>query len=231
MGHPGEWLACLAVTLALAAAGGFAVTAGAPPSAPPALALTVGSLCSLLGALLAPRHLQRSTPGLARPGLARLSWSALVGVTGATAAALLAALPAHPALFLAAGITLFTLTLTAAGDALSRRFGAPGAAALVTALFVTACAAPLFLGPVAELFPERRWLLNALVWMSPLSHLAPLLDFDYLRTPWFYEHARLGGYRFGYPPLTVSATGVAALAAWCHRAARLPVHSERIDQS
>ncbi len=230
MGHRGEWPACLAVTLALAATGGFAVTAGEPPSAPPALALTVGALCSLLGALLAPRHPQPSTPHRASPALSRLCWSALVGVTGAAAAALLAALPPRNALSLGAGITLLTLALTTAADALGRRFGASGAAALVTALFVTACATPLFLGPLAELFPERRWLLNAVVWVSPLSHLAPLLDFDYLRTPWFYEHARLGGYRFGYPPLTATAAAVAALAASCHWAAR-PVHPERIDHS
>ena len=73
-----------------------------------------------------------------------------------------------------------------------------GATALltVTTLFTTA---PLWLGPAVEHFANQQSVVNTVLALSPLTYLAALADFDFLRTDWFYEHSVLGSLRYQYP--------------------------------
>ena len=62
---------------------------------------------------------------------------------------------------------------------------------------------PLWIGPAAELLARRHaWIIDAVIDVSPLTHLAVASDNDLLRNPWFYQHANLAALRFSYPSLT-----------------------------
>ena len=64
----------------------------------------------------------------------------------------------------------------------------------VTALLWLAAAAPLWLGPLADLFAGVRPRLPTFVLASsPLAHLAAAAGYDILRGQWFYAHSSLGG--------------------------------------
>lgn len=93
-------------------------------------------------------------------------------------------------------VTCFGVLLAA----LRRLVADPLLATMVIAAFVClATAAPLWLGPLAELSVQRASIVNAAIAVSPLTYLSMLADFDYLRTGWFYEHTSLGSLRYEYP--------------------------------
>jgi hypothetical protein len=71
----------------------------------------------------------------------------------------------------------------------------------------------LWLSPLAILVKEPWRVSDAIVALSPLSAFAAALEFDYLRTPWFYEHSVLGSLRYEYPAWTVYAGLIAAILA------------------
>ncbi|MEP7182741.1 MAG: hypothetical protein ABI886_11170 [Betaproteobacteria bacterium] len=82
-------------------------------------------------------------------------------------------------------------------DAESAREMAGRAAALALA-FVGSL--PLWLGPAAELLAGRHpWIIDAVVGMSPLTHLAVASGNDLLRNQWFYQHSNLAALQFSYP--------------------------------
>ena len=58
---------------------------------------------------------------------------------------------------------------------------------------------PLWLSPIAALFGATRWLVDAVIALSPASYLAALAGIDYLRSDWFYQHTPYGGLRYDYP--------------------------------
>jgi hypothetical protein len=88
------------------------------------------------------------------------------------------------------------------------------AAWLATAALLTIGAAPLWLGPAAELMAASRpQAVDAAVAVSPLTHLAVASGNDLLRNQWFYQHSNLGGLRFDYPRLAPLLTVYGALAA------------------
>lgn len=70
---------------------------------------------------------------------------------------------------------------------------------LITGAFFTA---PLYLSVVAEATSHQA-LVDAIIAASPVSYLAGIVDYDYLRSSWFYQHMPYGGLRFNYP-----ATGI-----------------------
>ena len=47
---------------------------------------------------------------------------------------------------------------------------------------------------------QKPLLTNFIVAASPISAFATALDFDILRTNWFYEHSVLGSLRYDYQP-------------------------------
>jgi hypothetical protein len=113
----------------------------------------------------------------------------------------------------ATGVMLLLICVATSGAAvrLESFFARRGAAAarasdasawLATALLAIPAAAPLWLGPAAELASvERPRALEAAVAVSPLTHLALASGNDLLRNQWFYQHSNLAGLRFDYPPL------------------------------
>jgi hypothetical protein len=59
---------------------------------------------------------------------------------------------------------------------------------------------PLWCGPAAELLAARHaWIVDAIVGISPLTHLAVASSNDLLRNQWFYQHSNLAGLRVSYP--------------------------------
>ena len=70
---------------------------------------------------------------------------------------------------------------------------------LITGVFV---AAPLYLSVVAEATSHQR-LVDSIIAASPVSYLAAIADYDYLRSNWFYQHMPFGGLRFNYPSPSV----------------------------
>jgi hypothetical protein len=83
------------------------------------------------------------------------------------------------------------------GNAESSREMAGRTAAIVLALLGSV---PLWLGPAGELLARRQaWIIDAVIGVSPLTHLAVASDNDLLRNPWFYQHANLAALQFSYP--------------------------------
>ena len=85
----------------------------------------------------------------------------------------------------------------------------------ILALVLATGLAPLWLGPVAELFATRQPVVDLIVAASPLSYLASLISFDYLRSDWFYQHTIFGALRYDYPSpplMTLTYLTIAALA-------------------
>lgn len=116
-------------------------------------------------------------------------------------------------------ICVTTLGAAAWAESLLARRGADTASArnasawLATALLAVPAAAPLWLGPAAELAAvERPRALAAVVAVSPLTHLAIASGNDLLRNQWFYQHSNLSGLRFDYPRLLPVFAGYAALS-------------------
>ena len=73
------------------------------------------------------------------------------------------------------------------------------AAAIVLALLGSV---PLWLGPAGELLARRHpWIIDAVIGVSPLTHLAVASGNDLLRNPWFYQHSNLAALQFSYPSL------------------------------
>jgi len=110
--------------------------------------------------------------------------------------------------------------LAAAGEGFLRRRAAGPEAARESAAWMAACAlvtlgaAPLWLGPAAELaLADRARAVETVVAVSPLTHLAVASGNDLLRNQWFYQHSNLAGLRFDYPRLAPVMTAYCLLAA------------------
>ena len=140
--------------------------------------------------------------------------------------------PAAPGPLALAGLVMVAM-LAAAHQAAAliddtlRRLGAGDSPArdwsywTVTAALWLAAAAPLWLGPLADLFAGTRPRLPTLVfWSSPLAHLAAAAGYDILRGQWLYAHSSLGGLQVDYPrlPSLLSAYLAAAVTLTLLRA-------------
>jgi hypothetical protein len=73
-------------------------------------------------------------------------------------------------------------------------------------LFATAATLPLWLSPIAEIFNSHQGLIDGILVLSPLSHLAVLLQVDFLHSDWFYQNSAFGSLRFHYPAIWQFAT-------------------------
>ncbi len=63
-------------------------------------------------------------------------------------------------------------------------------------------ALPLWLGPTAEVLARTQpWIIDAVVGMSPLTHLAIASGNDLLRNEWLYDHSNLSRLAVSYPGL------------------------------
>ncbi len=85
------------------------------------------------------------------------------------------------------------------GDAQCAREMAGRTVALLLALLGSL---PLWLGPAGELLSGRHaWIIDAIVGISPLTHLAIASDNDLLRNEWLYQHSNLAALQLSYPGL------------------------------
>lgn len=64
--------------------------------------------------------------------------------------------------------------------------------------FVVISAVPVWLGLWAEYAVDGEYSANILIAMSPLSYFSVMLDYDYLRSAWFYQNTPFGALRFDY---------------------------------
>jgi len=71
--------------------------------------------------------------------------------------------------------------------------------ALFTLLAGALIAAPLYLSVLAEAASDQTLVVDSIIAASPVSYLAVIADYDYLRSSWFYRHTPFGGLRFNYP--------------------------------
>jgi hypothetical protein len=69
----------------------------------------------------------------------------------------------------------------------------------VICIATLAATAPLWAGPLLEIGHVNQSAINLTVAISPISYLATLAEWDYLRGDWFYRHCPLGGLRYDYP--------------------------------
>jgi len=194
----------------LAVAGGLILAAfGATDLQPSALRVAVTAVIGLIAPLFWPGR--AATP--ARTALRIVVWSA----AAACLAAITLRIPGNSAqpftrILAACGMLMLILLVThavAAGlegrlrgqsrDAETAREMSGRAAARALALLGSL---PLWLGPAGELLAGRHpWIIDAVVGMSPLTHLAVASGNDLLRNQWFYQHSNLAALQFSYPSL------------------------------
>ncbi len=97
-----------------------------------------------------------------------------------------------------------------------------------TAAVVLVTLMPLWLGPWLDWLAAGELTVNAIVAASPLSYLAVMADYDYLRSEWFYQHTPVGMLRYDYLPklaysggwllLALAALAVPRVSAWVRNA-------------
>lgn len=199
-----EWLAGWAALLALSVLATEGVHFATLDVDPGATLITLALCCSWLAVLLMPV----TRGGKTQPKHVLL-WAAM------TAAGFLA-LSSTPLYFeqgerslrLAAGV-LMLVWLFSAMQSLIRVYAASHASAMIhfTLIAGACCAAPLYLSVVAEAVSHQTLVVDAIIAASPVSYLAALADYDYLRSTWFYQHTPFGGLRFNYPAAGVMTVG------------------------
>ena len=92
---------------------------------------------------------------------------------------------------------------------------------IVLTVVILFSSAPMWLGPIAYIHGQNEKLINTIINISPLSYLSVMADYDYLRSPWFYQNTPYGGLRFAYltPALSTAyyllCSGLAVIA--CRR--------------
>jgi hypothetical protein len=202
-----------ALVVALAAlAARIGTPAGALPG--PLQALAQASAVALFAALMAPRPGAGSPPG--QSATAVLGWAA-----GAALASVILLIPPVRSLtdvgtvaMLAMGVGVLTFLagslLVGLGALLGDR---RSASRIVVLLLLVLGAAPLWLGPAAELLAGRQAVVDTVVAISPLSYLGVLADVDYLKSDWFYRHTAFGGLRYAYPSVAGFTAAYLALGA------------------
>lgn len=224
------------VAYALAAgAAVFATAYAAGAVLPGGSAKAVQTACAA-GAVLAGYVLwppRRSAAGNRR--VSQAAWLICVSLAGGfaimTAMPASAFTPAVPRLVVAVGVMLFFMAgLTAVLAGLLR--DRSSAVLAVLTLICIAAAAPLWIGPWIEYFAATDWFTDRVVAISPLTYLAVMAEYDYLRDQWFYARAPYGAYRFGYPGQLISsgvyvafgiAFRLAAMFTWRENSTAVPL--------
>jgi hypothetical protein len=135
------------------------------------------------------------------------------------------------ALPLAGGVLMLCLLLGTLTLFLHWIFRLPVAAVhrLVLCTLIITGTMPLWLGPLADLWASRAFT-DLVIALSPVGYLASLIDYDVLRSGWFYTHTPLGGLRYDYPnPVVLSLTysGLVALMSGIGGARRFRFTGEK----
>jgi hypothetical protein len=188
------------------------------------IAWGLGFTLTLLTALFAPMPASTGAALLRAMGWSSLTAALAFAVPVATGmAAPLAAASLGIVVWLA---SLALQLLLACAVGLARSSEHTTARVAVTSVYAALSAAPLWLGPAAQLLGSQSGWPSRIVALSPAAHLASALECDLLRTTWFYAHTPIGGLRFDYPQFSAIALSYAAatvLLAVCFQlAARRP---------
>jgi hypothetical protein len=192
LGWLGSWLTLLALSVFVTEGMHYAATDADSGAMQTSLALSVSWLAILLMPLGFENRIRLKVVVL---------W-AVLAATGYLVLSLLMgySIPGRGGIHLAGGVLVLVLLLSALQTLIRCFTSSPGAGLTLVSLIVGAfLAAPVYLGVVAEQFSDRVLVANIIVAASPLSYLAGIVEFDYLRTTWFYQHTSFGGLRFEYP--------------------------------
>jgi len=199
-----QWILPLALILGGAAAIAIAVTGGSGHGLAPGDLLLVLACSVLLSGCIV---LLPALPAGLLPCLQG-------GVLAAVAFLLLAAagLPAAPPLLLrvAAGVGILLFMLASLSSLLQRAgVDRPAAAWWVILATGLLASSTVWSGPLLDTLAPGRPVIDSIIASSPLSYLATLAEWDYLRGEWFYRHAPFGGLRYDY--LSASTVSLACL--------------------
>ncbi|MEL7449226.1 MAG: hypothetical protein AAFN78_08450 [Pseudomonadota bacterium] len=196
----------LAPTLVLCAAG---LAAALVLPLPQPAAVSLPATIALAALLLMPAVVcaDFSTLDALRQSAA---WSFLAGACAALA---VGAAVRDGGIITAAVATALVVLAGAALWWLLERNAPPGVHWRFTTVLFLASSAPLWAAPLAELHAPLATLVAC---ASPLSLLGVLMDHDYLRTAFFYQHSALGALSYRYPSAGafVVAYAVGGAALW-----------------
>lgn len=160
-------------------------------------------LLTLTTAVILLGHLLRPSPAPASLTLtgSALWWSLVVAAAGMTIMPLTSTGAPNQISFVPLALAIFAISLVLQG--LTQLIAAckptAPASALALMLAILCGAAPLWLGPWAAAPDSGQAVTDGIVAISPLSYLAVTIDYDYLRSEWFYQHAPFGALRYHYP--------------------------------
>jgi hypothetical protein len=59
--------------------------------------------------------------------------------------------------------------------------------------------APVWLGPIVDIYQLNSLFINGVVSSTPLTHFSVAAEYDYLRGEWLYQHSAFGSLPFVYP--------------------------------
>ena len=68
-------------------------------------------------------------------------------------------------------------------------------------LTASVCSAPVWLGPLVDLYLPYNSIINSIISITPLTHISVAAEYDYLRSEWFYRNTPFGSLPFTYPDL------------------------------
>lgn len=176
-------------------------------------------LVTLAASVILMGHLLSPTLSLASfaPAARTLLWSLLVAGAGLLLILLQAKgiLDQIQSLHLVIAIFVITFTLQSLNRLLASWCNETFAPALTLMAGILFAAAPLWLGPWAADADTGQLRTNAIVATSPLTYLSVAINYDYLRSNWFYIHTPLGALRYHYPSAVQLGTIYLALAVAC----------------
>lgn len=190
------WLGSWAALALLSASAAWGVQFRGPETDTDAVLVTLALIYSWLAVLLNPASRGRGN---------RAAQDALWAVVAAAGFLLLSLSPvsAEPglrSLQVAGGVLTLVLLYSAVHGFIRLLAASPASSmALFTLLAAVFLAAPLYLGALAVAASERPAVANVIIAASPASYIAAIIDYDYLRSGWFYRHTPFGGLRFDYP--------------------------------
>lgn len=190
-----KWLRVWVVLLVMSTLASEGVHFATPGVESGAMQVTLALCCSWLAVLLTPVNSDRRK---------HLGATVLWAITAATGFLILSFSPfyfeqGNRGLQVAGGVLILVLLFSAIQSLLqlysSNLASAKILLTLITGVFL---AAPLYLSVVAEA-TSHQILVDTIIAASPVSYLAAIADYDYLRSNWFYQHTPFGGLRFNYP--------------------------------
>lgn len=110
-------------------------------------------------------------------------------------------------------VFLLSLALHSIVISLSRFYPLNGLIPLYGLLvFVLLSTLPIWIAPWVEIIASSPVQLRFVLWSSPVSYLAGMLDYDYLRQQWFYQHLPYSRMRYDYPETQYFSIGLLILS-------------------